>query len=133
MGLDMYLTGEKYQFKDWENPTNNQHQDGFRVKGLNLDLGYWRKHPDLHGFIVQNFANDHDDCQPIHLSSKNIEAIIEAVQQDRLPKTNGFFFGESLNDHEQKTEAIAIFQKVLKWMSSVPEDYFHEVTYQASW
>lgn len=133
MGLDMYLTGEKYLFTDWESPENNQHRDGFRIKGLNLDLGYWRKHPDLHGFIVQNFADDCDNCQPVRLSCENIQRIIEAIEEDDLPTTSGFFFGESLNDKEQKSEAVEIFQRALKWLDAVPEGYFHEVFYQASW
>jgi hypothetical protein len=133
MGLDMHLTGEKYLFTDWENPANNQYQDGFRVKGLNLELGYWRKHPDLHGYIVENFGGGHDDCQPIRLSCENIQSIIEAVLENRLPKTSGFFFGESLNDKEQVDETVAILQEAMNWAGSEPEGFFHEVIYQASW
>jgi hypothetical protein len=27
------------------------------------EVGYWRKHPDLHGYIVETFADGVDACQ----------------------------------------------------------------------
>jgi len=89
MGLDMYLTGEIFIPNDWENPENNLREDGYRVKGCDLDLGYWRKHPDLHGFIVQNFADRVDDCRKIYLGVSEIVKIIHAIEQDDLPHTEG--------------------------------------------
>ena len=44
MGLDMYLTGEKFVM------SLKLQEDGFRLSSKTLDLGYWRKHPNLHGF-----------------------------------------------------------------------------------
>jgi len=40
------------------------------------ELVYWRKHPDLHGFIVTTFADGVDNCQQIWLSDNDIETII---------------------------------------------------------
>ena len=48
MGLDMYLDGEKYLWTDHLNPENNLREDGYRVKARTVELGYWRKHPNLH-------------------------------------------------------------------------------------
>jgi hypothetical protein len=56
MGLDMYLTGEKFLM------TRNLEEDGFRLRSKTLELGYWRKHPNLHGYIVQTFADGTDEC-----------------------------------------------------------------------
>ena len=75
MGLDMYLYGEE--------------------NGEQIELGYWRKHPNLHGFIVQTFANALDDCQKIELSVKDLQTVYEAVNVEALPETEGFFFGKS--------------------------------------
>ena len=130
MGLDMYLTGEQYIPKDWENPANNQMEDGYRLKSRNFDLGYWRKHPDLHGFIVQNFAGGEDDCKSVHLDADDIVEIISAVNEDRLPKTSGFFFGESTNDIGEKLEATEIFVNALNWLLA---DDWRSVYYRASW
>ena len=69
MGLDMYLTGEKYLLTDHENPDNNRTEDGFPLKGKLLRLGYWRKHPNLHGFIVNTFADGEDTCHQISLDA----------------------------------------------------------------
>jgi hypothetical protein len=131
MGLDMYLTGEKYLPEDWTNPTNNQQEDGFRIKSVRLELGYWRKHPDLHGFIVANFAEGIDNCEPINLDGENIQAIIEAIRHDRLPTTTGFFFGASDNDEGQKTEGIETFSKALIWLRA--DEGWRWVEYRASW
>ncbi|BCX48579.1 phosphoglycerate kinase [Haloferula helveola] len=133
MGLDMYLTGESYLVHDWENPENNRTEGGFRIKGYELDLGYWRKHPDLHGFIVETFADGIDECQRIELSAPGILKVIEAIRQERLPKTDGFFFGESTNDQEQRDEAIGTFQKAAEWLQNPEPGKWKSVVYQASW
>ncbi len=49
MGLDMYLKGHKYL---WGFDNKRPQEDGFEVEAKTLMLGYWRKHPDLHGYIV---------------------------------------------------------------------------------
>jgi len=133
MGLDMYLTGEIYIPTDWENPENNLYEDGYRVKGRYLDLGYWRKHPDLHGFIVKTFAEGVDECQRIELSVRAMQQIIAAIEDDQLPKTSGFFFGESENDDDQKKEAIEIFTKAINWLDADQSQVWRSVIYQASW
>lgn len=46
MGLDMYLLGKTYLWQNWENPDRDLKRDGFRVCQIELELGYWRKHPD---------------------------------------------------------------------------------------
>ena len=51
-----------------------------------LSLGYWRKHPDLHGFIVKTFANGKDECQRIDLTGEDLIKIIEAVKSNTLQK-----------------------------------------------
>ena len=67
MGLDMYLTGEKYFFAYPPEEARIPHEDGFEVRSQILRLGYWRKHPNLHGYIVNNFADGEDNCQSIFL------------------------------------------------------------------
>src|SRR4051812_6140992 len=95
MGLDMYLRGEKFFWTDWETPSNNRIEDGFRVTSLQIELGYWRKHPNLHGYIVNTFAGGVDECQNITLDAEALNKIILACKVAGLPHTTGFFFGES--------------------------------------
>ena len=79
MGLDMYLEGEKHLFTDFRNPQSIPLEDGYRLKTRVVELGYWRKHPNLHGYIVNTFAEGIDNCRPIALEANDIEKIIDAA------------------------------------------------------
>ena len=125
MGLDMYLHGEKFFWSDYQNPENELKEDGFRLSTKILDLGYWRKHPNLHGYIVQNFADGEDNCEKIELSEDDLKQIIEAIEKDALPSTQGFFFGQSYRPGEkdeyssyeaQKEGDLKIFNAALAWV-----------------
>jgi hypothetical protein len=130
MGLDMYLSGRKtpLSFKG-----NKQEQDGFVVSEIVLDIGYWRKHPNLHGYIVETFADGVDECQKIVLSNDDLKQIIAAIKANELPETEGFFFGTSEEGEEQRTYDIAILEKAMAWVDAQPEDEWRDVYYQASW
>ena len=129
MGLDMYLTGEKFiMTADGMNPQ----EDGFRLRSKTLELGYWRKHPNLHGYIVQTFAGGEDECQTIDLSD-HIRTIIAAVQARDLPDTTGFFFGVSDSSPERLEEDIAIFENALAWLETDESGVVRFIKYRASW
>lgn len=130
MGLDMYLRGRK---GTWSvNEEHCRYEDGFQVVNIELDIGYWRKHPNLHGYIVKNFANGIDDCQDISLTAEDLEKILEAVLNDDLPKTGGFFFGESDSADEQDT--VEKLNSAITWLKTQSDKHvFKEVYYSASW
>ena len=111
MGLDMHLKGRTF---NWSLRGKREMKDGFEVEGVTLILGYWRKHPDLHGYIVQEFADGHDKCQEIPLTVAAIRQIIDAIKRNALPHTEGFFFGES--DGSEDVESIAVFERALAWL-----------------
>jgi|SRR5215831_3485062 len=121
MGLDMYLRGQKYLWHDWEHPENDRKEDGLRISQVEIDLGYWRKHPNLHGFIVQAFAGGKDECQDIELSDVDMRNIISAIQGERLPHTEGFFFGASELTPEQRASDLLIFERALAWLAAEPK------------
>ncbi|MFL1013243.1 hypothetical protein [Flavisericum labens] len=131
MGLDMYLKGEKF-FTTYEG-YKRRIEDGFEVSEHSLEIGYWRKHPDLHGYIVNTFNKGIDNCKPINLNPDNFIDIINAIKEDRLPKTTGFFFGTSENDEQEKQEAIEIFEKAFNWLVKEQKGCWKSVIYQASW
>ena len=131
MGLDMYMRGEKFFWTDWQNPENNRKEDGLKISTLEVDLGYWRKHPDLHGYIVQTFADGKDECQRIDLGVEQLEQIIQAIKEKDLPKTSGFFFGESDDPDEQDTTAQ--LQKAIDWLNTEEKGVSRSVYYRASW
>jgi hypothetical protein len=131
MGLDMYLEGEKYLWIDWKNPQNNPREDGYEIRSKTLRLGYWRKHPDLHGYIVNTFAGGVDNCAQIDLDEAAIEKIIDAVARDDLPHTEGFFFGAT--DGTEKDETLLILNAALAWLRAEDAGAFRSVYYRASW
>lgn len=131
MGLDMYLNGRKSYWTDWQNPDNNQTEDSFKVTDKTLQLGYWRKHPNLHGFIVNEFAEGVDQCQEIELTETDLVKLIAAVEADQLPNTKGFFFGESFP--EDKPPTLIILRRALEWITTKEDRVSRSVIYRASW
>lgn len=110
MGLDMYIF---------------QTKEGY--SNMDSELAYWRKHPNLHGYIVNTFKNGVDDCEPIELSQVDVIKIYDAVSKDELPFTEGFFFGTSRP--EQKTETLNKLREVLDFIKNNKKSVY----YQASW
>lgn len=129
MGLDMYLTGHRYIHSMDKHPPASRERG--EKKGELIDLGYWRKHPNLHGFIVETFADDKDECQEIDLSADDIHKIIAAVEADELPETTGFFFGVS--DGTEKDEDLQTFREALAWLEANDDEAWRSIYYQASW
>lgn len=129
MGLDMYLTAEVYHQRAVCVDIDDK---PYGLKIEQFHAGYWRKHPNLHGFIVKAFANDMDNCQCIYLTEENLEEIIRSIKEKELPHTEGFFFGQS--DGSEDEESIFIFEKVLAWLREEPApDTSRYVFYRASW
>jgi len=84
MGLDMYLFAKR----PGDSPDERE------------EIAYWRKHPNLHGFIVSNFPHNDpnapdDNCVPFPLTDENLAAVQDAVRARKLEFTSGFFFGHS--------------------------------------
>lgn len=147
MGLDMYLTGDKFACTEYarddngnilrdENggiiPINEVFVDGFKRSSEKLDLGYWRKHAPLHQLIVDAFANGEDDCRPIDLRAEDLRWIASVLRGDAstpLPpndRCGGFFFGDKEwwdELRERADEDAEIFEKAADWLeSSSPEE-----------
>ena len=139
MGLDMYLTGDKYIGGSLQNTEPFQEIEGKPVERIILELGYWRKHAKLHGYIVKNFAhNGVDDQEKIELTSDNLKQIVNAIRNKDLPKTKGFFFGNDEIDEmhaQEDNENIKRFEDAIEWLGNLSEgdNWRRAVYYQASW
>jgi hypothetical protein len=108
MGLDMYLNGTD--------------------RGEQIQLGYWRKHPNLHGYVVREYASGVDECQEIPLDVEDLKMILVSTLADQLPDTKGFFFGETtLRD---KHDTVEIVSQAIAWLELDPRRKVH---YRASW
>lgn len=63
-------------------------------------LHYWRKHPNLHGWMERLYrakggSMDSFNCTTVRLESEDIDTLEQAVKNNALPETAGFFFGVS--------------------------------------
>ena len=146
MGLDMYLTGDRYRASGVMNretgrydPVEPTYVDGFQLKSERLELGYWRKNAPLHMLIVNRFANGKDDCRPIELTPDQLREIAHLLRSSTLPtdeQSRGFFFGDEewgAECRENAEEDAKIFDAAADWMESGEEQFWNSVEYQASW
>lgn len=149
MGLDMYLTGRRYNRK-WNTDSNGEVTpasrpivDGFPIKENLLEMGYWRKHHHLHGYIIDTFAGGEDDCQPIELAPDDLNQIADVLERfadnpSAMPATEGFFFGNGDDEwteelrKEAKTDA-SVFRMAASWCDRQVPEAWKSVDYQASW
>lgn len=90
MGLDMYAYKTKEPVADY----------GFKTPEDAVEIQYWRKHPNLHGWMEALYhrkgGTEEFNITPVRLDEADIDALENAVQQNQLPHTTGFFFGQSL-------------------------------------
>jgi len=131
MGLDMYLTGSVWKSKlDGE----REEVEGYPLQHLELEIGYWRKHRRLHGYIVKAFGGGVDECQKIELDADACRKIAKAVMDDALPHTEGCFFGNGEIDEIERQEREAhskTFEDAASWLDG--KDWKYSLYYQASW
>lgn len=97
------------------------------------EVGYWRKFNALHNFFVKNFQDGIDECELSKpLSKESLEKVLEAVKEDSLVPTSGFFFGSTEKDdwyHKDREETILLLEKLLKETDFDKEVFF----YRSSW
>jgi hypothetical protein len=90
------------------------------------EIAYWRKHPNLHGWMEQLWRNKKYSVQPtdastpasadsdvfngieLELTYEDLEILELDVIAGALPNTSGFFFGNDADEHykEQDLEFI---------------------------
>lgn len=91
--------------------------------GEKEELAYWRKHPNLQGWM-QNLwekrgcpgLNKEDkgdmlgdfNCIPLELEHEDIDNLEKDIVEQHLPNTSGFFFGSNSDEYyrEQDLEFI---------------------------
>ena len=95
MGLDMYAYTAARANTDW-------------TTGDRREIAYWRKHPNLHGWMEQLWRSQEgqsasDDPMfngiELELTWEDLERLEEDVKHGRLPHTTGFFFGSDSDDY----------------------------------
>ncbi len=108
MGLDMfaYRTSIKPQAKT-----------DFEVNGKDVsEIQYWRKHPNLHGWMESLYyrkggKEETFNCVNVQLTSRDLTELEQTIKTGKLPRTTGFFFGESQSDEEEINEDLEFVTK----------------------
>jgi hypothetical protein len=167
MGLDMYLNARKYisptdyqatREKNWEEivpdpqfaelkkffPTRAlQYQDGGAE--VKMNVMYWRKANQIHGWFVDHPQNGVDECQETDVSHDDLRALLELCRKvqanpseapNLLPVTGGFFFGnydpETGYDEYYFAEIEITIKALEVILEELPEGEY-EFSYRSSW
>jgi len=100
--------------------------------GEKEELAYWRKHPNLQGWMENlweskgrpgltednsgNMLGDFN-CIPVELNIDDLDDLEDAVRGSALPETAGFFFGGN-SDNEYKEEDLEFIRKAREALDS---------------
>ena len=145
MGLDMYLTAERYisQYSDPDlSAKANELLDDNPgpVRGIICEAIYWRKANAIHKWFVDNIQSGDDNCGEYYVNKVDLEmlrTLCKKVQaepdraSELLPSQSGFFFGSTLYDDAyfyDIEQTIAILDSVLD--SEVTDLEYY---YSSSW
>ena len=103
MALDMYARTTRRL----KSPTD------FATKSADRELHYWRKHPNLHGWMENLYSRKSGtqefNCTTVQLTLEDIDLLKVAIDENKLPQTCGFFFGES--DGSEREDDLAFIAK----------------------
>ena len=102
MGLDMYAWRVKAEdaIGDFDIAKNDD-GSGSKVE----EMFYWRKHHDLHGWMERLYRDkggprESFNCVPVRLTKTDLDLLEHAVLNNKLPETQGFFFGTNPPDED---------------------------------
>ena len=177
MGLDMYLEARKYVGRiDWKKvprrdindptpidfndylsddfvalkevfPTElTAHTDAGSYAAINV--GYWRKANQIHGWFVREVQQGVDDCREYAVPREKLEELLDTVTKvlegdkdtakELLPVTEGFFFGNYDEEdgydkryEEQLFHTRDVLENILNTVAKGDIDY--EFYYSSSW
>ena len=121
MGLDMYAMTTKEKF---EHEADCVPEDA-------TGIHYWHSHPDLHGWMADLYyekggADWMFNGVTVCLNADDLDVLEAHIRAQILPKTTGFFFGES---DETMMEDDLEFVKTAR--KAISEGY--SVLYTSSW
>ena len=109
MGLDQYAYaaargGAQAEYYEDENYDKDD-ADPTKI-GPPREIAYWRKHPNLQGWMKQLWEEKNPDWELDHgfngveleLTWEDLERLEADVLAGNLPQTKGFFFGDSSDE-----------------------------------
>ena len=106
MGLDQYATARRGEAKTDD--------EGFTYYEDSIELAYWRKHPNLQGWMQELYyekGGDEDfNCVDLELDEEDLDSLEKSLDDSDLPETSGFFFGSNSDDHYAEADREFIVQ-----------------------
>ena len=119
MGLDMYAYSRCTQPFE---PTD------FRWQETDEEFHYWRKHPDLHGWMEELYYAKGGralefNTVSVQLDAADLDRLELAIRGERLPETEGFFFGES--DGSEVIDDLAFVQQARQRLAQGLTVYYY--------
>lgn len=116
MGLDMYLKGDIFHASSRK---PRKLKDGYELTNEVVELGYWRKHWDLHELIVGTLDCEMEDTlRGVDISKAAAQRIIDAI------KAQGW------EGAEQDAE---VFSKAVAWLNRAPDGEWRSIVCRGSW
>lgn len=105
MGLDMYAVTRVGQL-----PAAVDFADG----PGDSELCYWRKHPNLHGWMERLYRDKGGkepvfNCANVALAQEDLDRLEADIRAGSLPPTSGFFFGAS--DGSERDDDLSFIAK----------------------
>lgn len=131
MGLDMYAyVGSEGQYRD-------HYYNAEAEIPKPREIAYWRKHPNLHGWMEKLWVskgmpgtgdkNASFNGIELELTWEDVDNLERAVKHSMLPSTQGFFFGNSSDD--------VYYERDLEFCLNAKTELFLglKVFYNSSW
>ena len=145
MGLDQYAyvaakLGQRDEFYEGAEFVGNDLVNPNMTKPR--ELAYWRKHPNLHGWMERlwerklaaegktpeesDWGSSFNGVE-LELNYEDLDELERAVAHGQLPSTQGFFFGNSADEHYRNHD--------LEFIKNARAELFMglKVFYNSSW
>jgi len=155
MGLDMYLTAEKYLSK-YFNPAEEQKitaineifdiegdaDNDYGAQSVVFKVAYWRKANAIHQWFVDNVQGGVDECQRAQVDREQLQQLMEICNQiianpkkgkTLLPTASGFFFGSTDYDQYYLDDIQRTADRLNKILNDPALDIGVDFYYQSSW
>ena len=130
MGLDMYLTGDKF-VPEHQDKLPRAKVDSYPVESQRLKIGYWRKHWALHNYIMDMIHPK--DGAKIELDADELRTIADAVEQGKMPDAD---YRDEIDAYHKEPDQVAATVKTLRdaadWLEK-EDNTWKSVEYYGSW
>ena len=131
MGLDMYLTGDKF-VPEYQDNLPRAKVDSYPVESQRLKMGYWSKHWALHNYIEANY-NGFAELGKVELEPISLREIADAVEQSKIPDAD---YRDEIDAHHKEPDQVAATVKILRdaadWLEK-DDNTWKSVEYYGSW